>query len=83
MVVTATGHAEGADDAGAAADAATAAAWVGARGECFATGHASGAVRVWSVPAAVLGARAWRCLRSSIVLGDRFVERGSRRDCLL
>jgi hypothetical protein len=76
VVVTATGHAEGADAAGAAADAATAAAWVGARGECFATGHASGAVRVWSVPATVLGARARRCLPSGIVLGDRMRPAG-------
>ena len=46
----------GQGDAEADADAATAAAWVSARGECFVTGHASGAVRVWGMPAAALGA---------------------------
>ena len=31
-------------------DAVTAACWVGARGDCFATGHESGLVRVWGIP---------------------------------
>lgn len=37
------------------ADAATCAAWVSERGDCFATGHVSGAVRVWGLPPAAMG----------------------------
>lgn len=42
-----TAAAEGSSD-----DAVTAACWVGARGDCFATGHESGMVRVWGIPEA-------------------------------
>lgn len=57
-MVASTGAAAGPGghgDAEADADAATAAAWVSSRGECFVTGHASGAVRVWGMPAGSAG----------------------------
>ena len=40
-------------------DCVTAACWVGSRGDCFATGHESGMVRVWGIPVAAAGA----CMR--------------------
>ena len=42
--------------AGGEHDCVTAACWVGARGDCFATGHESGAVHVWGIPEAAAGA---------------------------
>ena len=33
----------------------TAACWVGHRGDCFATGHESGMIRIWGIPEAAAG----------------------------
>lgn len=36
-------------------DPTTAACWVGPRGDCIATGHKSGTIRVWGLPASATG----------------------------
>ena len=47
-------------------DCVTAACWVGARGDCFATGHESGVIRVWGLPEAAAGV----CACKSCISGD-------------